>query len=95
MRELLIIGGEGNMSGTCGGRYAARGLGWVAFVALSGWDLYDHHRTVRQNKPVMRALLNGYFEELENQILNDPQSGIYQTLETVRQTIAGRLKDEP
>jgi len=59
------------------------------------WDLYDHHRTVTQNLPVMRGLLNNYFEELENQVLNDPQCGIFQTLETVRQTIAGRYKEGP
>ena len=41
----------------------------------------------------MRRLLNGYFDELENQILNDPQCGIFQTLETVRQELAGRLKE--
>ena len=81
--------------GMCyGGRVAARGLGWVVFVGFGLWDLYDHHRTVSQNKPVMRRLLNGYFEELENQVLNDPQCGIFQTLETVRQTIARQYKRE-
>jgi len=38
-------------------------------------------------------LLNGYFEELENQVLNDPQCGIFQTLETVRQSIAEQYKE--
>jgi len=45
---------------------------------------------VSKNKPIMRRLLNGYFDELENQILYDPQCGISQTLETVCQEIAGR-----
>jgi hypothetical protein len=39
---------------------------------------------VTQNKPVMRRLLNGYFDELKNQILNDPHCGIFQTLNGVR-----------
>lgn len=76
-----------------GGRTVSRGLGWVWAVGFGVWDLYDHHRLVTQNKPVMRRLLNGYFDELENQILNDPQCGIFQTLETVRQELAGRLKE--
>jgi len=75
-----------------GGRYVARGFGWVAFVGFGVWDLYDHHRTVSQNMPVMRRLLNGYFKELENQVLHDPQCGIFQTLENVRQSIAGQYK---
>jgi hypothetical protein len=58
-------------------------------------DLYDHHRTVTQNKPVMRRLLNGYFDELKNQILNDPHCGIFQTLNGVRQDLAGRFDKGP
>jgi len=76
-----------------GGRYVARGFGWVAFAGMTAWDLYDHHRTVSQNLPVMRRLLNGYFEELENQVLHDPQCGIFQTLENVRQSIAEQYKE--
>jgi len=76
-----------------GGRYVARGFGWVAFAGMTMRDLYDHHRTVSQNLPVMRRLLNGYFEELENQVLHDPQCGIFQTLETVRQSIAEQYKE--
>lgn len=75
-----------------GGRVASRSLGWVWFTVFGAWDLYDHHRTVSQNTPVMRGLLNGYFEELQNQILNDPKCGIFQTLETVRQSIAEQYK---
>ena len=86
-RELIA-------DGVCyGGRYAARSLGWVATLAFGAWDLYDHHRTVVQNKPVMRKLLNGCFNELENQILNDPRCGIFLTLEGVRQELAGRLEE--
>jgi hypothetical protein len=74
------------------GRYASRGLGWVVFAGFTVWDLYDHHRTVSQNTPVMRRLLDGFFEELENQVLNDPQNGIYSVLETVRQKTAEEYK---
>jgi len=43
----------------------------------------------------MRRLLHGYFKEMENQVLHDPQCGIFQTLETVRQSIAGRYEEGP
>lgn len=74
-----------------GGRFALRSLGWAATLAFGAWDIYDHHRTVTQNKPVMRKLLNGYFNDLEGQILNDPQCGIFRTLDGVRQELAKKL----
>jgi hypothetical protein len=77
-----------------GGRTAARGLGWVVFAGFTVWDVYDHYRTVSQNTPVMRRLLDGFFEELENQVLNDPQNGIYSVLESVRQKTAEEYKKE-
>jgi hypothetical protein len=58
------------------GGYAARGFGGVAFVAMTGWDLYDHQRTVSQNTPVMQRLLSDYFDQLESLVLNDSQCGI-------------------
>jgi hypothetical protein len=75
------------------GRAASRSFGGIVFAVVTAWDLYDHHRTVSQNTPVMRQLLNGYFDELENQVLHDPQCGIFQTLETVRQEIAAKYKE--
>jgi hypothetical protein len=74
------------------GRYAARGFGGVAFVAMTGWDLYDHQRTVSQNTPVMQKLLGDYFDQLESLVLNDSQCGILQTLERVRRTVVEQYK---
>ncbi len=74
------------------GRSVARGFGGLAFVAMTGWDLYDHQRTVAQNLPVMRKLLSDYFDQLESLVLNDSQCGILQTLERVRRTIAEQYK---
>lgn len=72
------------------GRYFIRGFGWAATLAISAWDLYDHHRTVSQNLPIMRKILNSYFDELGDLVLNDPQYGILKTLEAVQQELAGR-----
>jgi len=76
-----------------GGRLICRNFGSLPFVVFAAWDLYDHHRMVSQNKPIMRRLLNDYFDELEEQVLTDSQNGIFQTLETVRQTIAERYEE--
>jgi integrase len=74
------------------GRYVARGFGGIAFVAMTGWDIYDHHRTVSQNTPVMRRLLSEYFDQLESLVLNDSQCGILQTLDRVRRMVAEQYK---
>jgi hypothetical protein len=59
---------------------------------MTGWDIYDHHRTVSQNTPVMRRLLSEYFDQLESLVLNDSQCGILQTLERVRRMVAEQYK---
>ena len=70
-----------------GARQAGRGYGWLGFTAVTVWDVYDHHRTVSQNLPVMRRLVYGCLDGLESQVMNDPRSGIVQTLEEVRRGI--------
>lgn len=70
-----------------GSRQAGRSYGWLAFTAFSIWDIYDHHRTVSQNLPVMRRLVYGCLDGLESQIMNDPKCGIIQTLEEVRRGV--------
>jgi len=74
------------------GRGVARGFGGLAFIAMTGWDIYDHQRTVSQNLPVMRRLLNDYFDQLESLVLNDSQYGDLQTLERVRRMVAEQYK---
>lgn len=74
------------------GRTAARGFGGIAFALFTGWDLYDHHRTVSQNAPVMERLINEYFDHLENLVLRDSQCGIFQTLEEVKRTVSEHYK---
>ena len=63
------------------GGVAIKGLGGLAMAAFMSWDLYDHHRTVQQNLPVLRRLLHDYFEQLEQLVLHDPQTGIMLTLD--------------
>lgn len=74
------------------GRAVGRSFGGIAFVAMTGWDIYDHYRTVAQNRPVMQKLLNDYFDQLESLVLNDSQCGILETLERVRRTVAEQYK---
>lgn len=91
IRRLLLRRGSREMleeGMLYAGRGAARGFGGIAFAVMTGWDLYDHQRTVAQNLPVMRGLLNDCIDQLENLVLRDPQGGILQTLERVRRTVS-------
>jgi hypothetical protein len=95
IRNMILRRGSQEMmehSMMYAGRAAARGFGGIAFVTMTGWELYDHQRTVAQNLPVMRKLLSDYFDQLESLVLNDSQCGILQTLERVRRMVAEQYK---
>ena len=66
-------------------RYTLRHAGWVVAAVVGAWDVIDHQRTVQQNLPVMRRLVNDGLDELGYSVLNDSESGIYSVLERVRQ----------
>jgi hypothetical protein len=86
-RELLEDGMR------MGGRYVVRGLGWWIAAGMTAWDVADHHRTVQQNLPVLRRSLNGYLDELEQQILHDPETGIIQILDGVQRDVLRELEE--
>jgi hypothetical protein len=71
-----------------GGRTVFRGAGWAAFTAVCVWDLYDHHRTVQNNLPVLRRLVNGCLDELGALVLHDGERGVLVTLDTVQKALA-------
>ena len=75
-----------------GGRYAVRGLGWWVAAGITVWDIADHQHTVQQNLPVLRRSLNGYLNELEEQVLHDPKFGIIQILDGVQRDVLRELK---
>jgi len=77
------------------GRRMARGGGWLLAGIITAWDIADHHRMVQQNRPVLRRSLGSYVDELEEQVLHDPVSGVFQTLETVQhRVLAGLAREE-
>jgi len=73
------------------GRRLVRGGGWLLAGIITVWDVADHHRMVQQNLPVLRRSLGGYLDELEEQVLHDPVSGVFQTLETVQRNVLAEL----
>lgn len=87
-RELV----EGGMQ--MAGRQIVRGGGWLVAGLVAVWDVADHHRLVQQNLPVLRRALGGYLDELREQVLHDPQTGIFQTLEGVQRRVLSGLGRE-
>jgi hypothetical protein len=96
VRELVLrVAGRSLLSDgmTMAGRKIIRGAGWWVALGLTAWDLADHHRTVQQNLPVLRRSLNGYIDELEQQMLHHPETGILQILDGVQRDVLRELEE--
>lgn len=62
----------GKVAGKMGGKF----LGAIVAIGIIIWDVWDHHRTVRTARPVLRQNIQDYFSELKQSILHDPEHGI-------------------
>lgn len=48
----------------------------IAGVGLLAWDIWDHHQTVKVERPILRENLERYLSEVEDSLLNDRDTGI-------------------
>jgi hypothetical protein len=62
----------GKVAGKLGGKF----LGAVIGIGIIIWDVWDHHRTVKTARPVLRQNILDYMQELKRSILDDPEYGI-------------------
>lgn len=81
-----------------GAKVAARAgsklLGPAVAVGVIAWDLWDHHRTVKENQPVLRDALAEYLWLQKESLLRDPRTGVLAAIHQVEGGIAQSLKDE-
>lgn len=97
--EVAVSLGE-KMAAKTGGKVLAKAggrfLGPVAAVAVIAWDVYDHHRTVSQNMPILRDSLTEYLGLLKESLLHDPQTGVAAALYEIDTAIVRSVsKDRP
>lgn len=92
LQGLTVRAGGKLAAGARVGSKFVRGAAWYLGIGLVAWDLYDHRRTVQENRPVLERALNGYLDELEQQVLHDSESGIIQVLDGVQYDVLQRLE---
>ncbi len=68
------------MAARTGGKVAARAggkmLGPIVGVGVIAWDVWDHHRTEKVNRPLLRESLVDYIEQMNRTLLHDTEEGM-------------------
>lgn len=62
--------------GLVAGKIGAEFLDPIVGVGIIIWDLWDYHHTVSVNKPILRAAILDYLNEVKKSLLNNPENGI-------------------
>lgn len=52
----------------------------IAGIGVLAWDIWDHHNTVKVNRPIMRENIENYLIEVEDSLLNDRDTGILSSI---------------
>lgn len=66
-----------------GGKMAGLYIG----VGVIIWDLWDHHATKEENKPVLRQNIYDYLHEVKHSLLYDTESGIITAINDMERNI--------
>lgn len=96
IRDLVLRAGGRKLLGSGAGvvgKAVGRGLGWWAAAGTAIFEYVDHRRTVHRNEPVLRKSLNGYVDNLGEQLLYDSQCGVIAVLDGVQTEILTAVED--
>ncbi len=66
-------------------------LGPIVGLGILVWDLWDHHQTREIQRPLLRAALLDYLDEMNHTLLDDPQAGVMGVVYQIEQAIHGSL----
>ena len=79
------------MAAKTGGKVAAKAggkfLGTIVGVGVLAWDVWDHNRTVKENRPLLRQAMADYFAELKDILVNDHEAGIMITFHDLEKQV--------
>ena len=79
------------MAAKTGGKVAAKAggkfLGTIVGVGVLVWDVWDHNKTVKENRPILRQAMADYFGELKDILLNDHAAGIMTTFHDLEKQV--------
>lgn len=66
--------------GTVAAEFGSSLLDPIAGVAILIWDVYDHRQTVAEDRPLLRATLLTYLQDMEMTLLKNPETGIMSSI---------------
>jgi hypothetical protein len=75
----IVAKTAGKTAAKAGGKF----LGAYIGIAIIAWDLYDHQKTVEENRPILKQNIFDYFNELKLSLLYDPEHGIMSTINEI------------
>jgi hypothetical protein len=77
--------------GIVAGKLGAQLVDPVVAVGIIIWDVWDYHHTVAVEKPILRAAIFDYFQEIKNSLLTNHQESIMATIYQVENGILQSL----
>jgi hypothetical protein len=89
--ERPIAGVAARAASKVAARAGGKMLGPIVAVGLIVWDIWDHHRTVSQNQPIVRDALAEYLSLQNDALLRDPQTGVLAAMHEVEAGIVRSL----
>jgi len=89
--ERPIAGLAGRAASKVAARAGGKILGPVVAAGVIVWDVWDHHRTVAQNQPILREALAEYLFLQNDALLHDPQTGVLAAMHEVEAGIVQSL----
>lgn len=63
----------------------------IAGLGIIVWDVWDHYHTVQLERPILRASLESYLNEVKESLLNDPENGILSSVNKFHDGILNSL----
>lgn len=67
----------------------------IAGLGVLAWDIWDHHHTVKVERPILRENLDKYLGEMKDSLLNDPENGILSSVNKFHDGIMDSLTHKP
>jgi hypothetical protein len=68
-------------------------LGPIIGVGVIIWDIWDHHGTKTVNRPILRKGLFDYLDEMGQDILEDPRTGVMGAVYEIEGNLRDSLRD--
>jgi hypothetical protein len=68
-------------------------LGPIIGVGIIIWDVWDHHQTQRENRPILRQTMVDYMAEMKESLLYDADTGMMAAIGRLEGNVVRSLRD--